>query len=254
MLRSRLIPVLLLHQGGLWKTEQFEPVTYVGDPTNAVRIFNDKKADELIVLDVDATAAGRGPDFALIERLASECFMPLCYGGGITDVEEARRLFGLGVEKVALNTAARTDPQLIGRIAEVAGRQAVVASIDVTRRGGRRQVYSHVLRDPIGTDVTDLVRKYCEVGVGELLITSVDLDGTLSGPDLALARDVSEVADVPVIAMGGVRDLRDAADLVASGAAAVAAGAMFVYRGVHRAVLITYPDVEALRREQLATP
>ena len=253
MLHSRLIPVLLLHQGGLWKTEQFEPVTYVGDPTNAVRIFNDKKADELIVLDIDATAAGRGPDFALIERLASECFMPLCYGGGITDVEEARRLFGLGVEKVALNTAARTDPQLIVRIAEVAGRQAVVASIDVTHRGGRRQVYSHVLREPIGTDVTDLVRKYCEVGVGELLITSVDLDGTLSGPDLALARDVCDIADVPVIAVGGVRDLRDAADLVDSGAA-VAAGAMFVYRGVHRAVLITYPDVEALRREQLATP
>lgn len=254
MLRSRLIPVLLLHQGGLWKTEQFEPVTYVGDPTNAVRIFNDKKADELIVLDIDASTEGRGPDFALIERLAAECFMPLCYGGGITNVEDARRIFGLGVEKVALNTAARTDPQLIGRIAEVAGRQAVVASVDATSRGGRRRVYSHVLGEPIGTEVTDLVRTYCEVGVGELLITAVDLDGTLSGPDLALARDVCDIADVPVIVMGGVRDLHDVSDVVDSGAAAVAAGAMFVYRGVHRAVLITYPDSETLRRHELVTP
>lgn len=251
MLWNRLIPVLLLHEGGLWKTERFKPRTYVGDPTNAVRIFNDKQVDELIVLDIDASKLGRGPDYAAVERLASECFMPLCYGGGVTSLSQAETLFQLGVEKVALNSVLLRRPDLITEIADFAGSQAVVAGIDVLRTHAKSSRYSHVAGAPVAGDWRAAVARFCALGAGEILVNAVAQDGTLAGPDLELVREAADNSTVPLISVGGVRDLADAAAVVGEGAAAVGAGAMFVYRGRHRAVLISYPDVEMVRAEQL---
>lgn len=245
-----MIPVLLLHDGGLWKSERFRPKTYVGDPTNAVRIFNDKEVDELIVLDVDASREGRGPDVRTVERLASECFMPLCYGGGIRHSRDARDLFAVGVEKVSLNHALLGTSSVAGDIAALAGSQAVVGSIDLVRRDGNLLLFDHVRRATVGKDWLATLNSYVAGGVGEILLNCVDRDGTLSGPDLEAARLAGGACRVPVIACGGVRGLVDAEKLIAEGASAVAAGALFVYRGPHRAILITYPRPEQLRRAE----
>lgn len=245
----RVIPCLLLSQGrgGLVKTIKFANPKYVGDAINAIRIFNDKEVDELIVLDIDATREGRGPDFEAIEELAGECFMPLCYGGGIHSVEDALRLFNLGVEKVALQTAAARDPSLIRAIADHAGQQAVVVSIDVKRSWtGKRMLHSYVGKAPNG-DWQEAIRRAVEFGAGEILLNDVDREGTLSGPDLDLIRQASRAADVPLIASGGIASLSDMKSATDAGASAVAAGAYFVFHGPHRAVLITYPRYEELR-------
>lgn len=249
MLMHRVIPCLLLSQGrgGLVKTIKFANPKYVGDAINAIRIFNDKEVDELIVLDIDATREGRGPDFEAIEELAGECFMPLCYGGGIHSVEDALRLFNLGVEKVALQTAAARDPSLIRAIADHAGQQAVVVSIDVKRSWtGKRMLHSYVGKAPNG-DWQEAIRRAVEFGAGEILLNDVDREGTLSGPDLDLIRQASRAADVPLIASGGIASLSDMKSATDAGASAVAAGAYFVFHGPHRAVLITYPRYEELR-------
>jgi cyclase len=249
MLIHRVIPCLLLSpsRGGLVKTTRFAKPKYVGDPINAVKIFNEKEVDELTVLDIDATREGRGPDFGAIEELASECFMPLCYGGGIRTAEDAFRLFSLGVEKVALQSAALRNPSLIREIADRAGEQAVVVSIDVKRGWtGRSQLYSYsgVAAD---ADWRAAIRTVVEHGAGEILLNAVDRDGTLAGPDLALIREASQIADVPLIAIGGISSLGDVKAATDAGASAVAAGAFFVFHGPHRAVLITYPRYEELR-------
>ena len=249
MLTYRVIPCLLLSlsRGGLVKTVKFAKPKYVGDPINAVKIFNEKEVDELMVLDIDATREDRGPDFAAIEQLASECFMPLCYGGGIRTAEDAFRLFGLGVEKVALQTAALRTPSLIREIADRAGEQAVVVSIDVKRSWtGKSQLYSYSGGSQAG-DWRAAIRNAVEHGAGEILLNAVDRDGTLAGPDLALIREASEIADVPLIAIGGISSLADIKAATDAGASAVAAGAFFVFHGPHRAVLITYPRYGELR-------
>jgi cyclase len=248
MLSHRVIPCLLLSpsRGGLVKTTRFAKPKYVGDPINAVRIFNEKEVDELMVLDIDATREGRGPDFEAVEELASECFMPLCYGGGVRTAEDAFTLFALGVEKVALQTAAH-DPALIRQIADRAGEQAVVVSIDVKRSWtGKRQLYSYAGAAPNG-DWRAAIKRAVDHGAGEILLNAVDRDGTLSGPDLELIREASRIADVPLIAIGGIASLSDIGSAIDAGASAVAAGAFFVFHGPHRAVLITYPRYEELR-------
>lgn len=248
MLTRRVIPCLLVSQGGLVKTHKFARPKYVGDPINAVKIFNEKEVDELMVLDIDASKENRGPDFALIEELAGECFMPLCYGGGIRNAEDARKLFQLGVEKVCLQTAALRDPGLVRTIADRAGEQAVVVSIDVERNWLGR----HKLRVPprstasVGT-WQDAIRAAIDSGAGEILLNAVDRDGTMAGVDRDLIREGSEIADVPLIAVGGVGSLEDIKAATDAGASAVAAGAFFVFHGPHRAVLITYPRFEELR-------
>lgn len=248
MLRTRVIPCLLLRGEGLVKTTRFKHARYVGDPINAIRIFNDKEVDELVLLDIDATPSGRGPAYALIQEVASECFMPLAYGGGIRSVEDARRILKLGVEKVVFNSTAWRDPQALRDASQEFGAQSVVASIDVRRKlFGRYEVCVDSGSRHTGQEVVDYARRMEDCGVGEIMLTSIERDGAMQGYDLDLVAKVSKAVGIPVIACGGAGTLqhfREAVDQ--AGAAAVAAGAMFVFHGPHRAVLITYPGSEEL--------
>ena len=247
MLKHRVIPVLLLRGSGLVKTLRFQSPKYVGDPINAIRIFNEKEVDELIVLDINASKLGGEPNYALIEEFAGECFMPLAYGGGIRSVEQAGRLFSLGVEKICVQTAAFSDPALITRLAERFGSQSVVVSLDIKRDWwGRARAFSSADGRMLKEPWPELAKRLVAAGAGELLVNAVDRDGTLAGPDLNLIREASAAVSVPIIALGGVSSLLDIKATVEAGASAVAAGAFFVFHGPHRAVLITYPRYQEL--------
>jgi cyclase len=247
MLKHRVVPCLLLSDGGLVKTTRFREPKYVGDPINAVHIFNDKEVDELIVLDITASKVGRAPDFGLIEQLAGECFMPLCYGGGIKSVEQAKRLFGLGIEKVCLQTAVLENFSLVNQIAERYGSQSVVVSIDIKKNWlGKWQLYSAAKGKTLSKPWMDHLHDVVQAGAGELVINSVDCDGIMGGMDLELIAQTAKLSSVPLIAMGGVGSLANILDAVRAGADAVAAGAFFVFYGPHRAVLITYPKYTEL--------
>jgi cyclase len=247
MLKHRVIPCLLLRDGGLVKTFKFGKPKYVGDPVNAIRIFNEKEVDELMVLDIGASREGRAPDFPLIERFAGECFMPLCYGGGIRDVEQARRLFSIGVEKVCLQTSILDDVSLVGRIAERFGNQSVIASIDVKKDlFGRHRLYGACAGRTRSMPWQEQLRRVVEAGAGEVALNAVDRDGQMQGMDLALIREASASISVPLIAIGGAGSLDDIKAAANAGASAVAAGAFFVFHGPHRAVLITYPNYRQL--------
>lgn len=226
------------------KTRRFREPKYVGDPINAVRIFNEKEVDELMVLDIDATRERRGPDFERIEELAAECFMPLCYGGGIRTAEEAKTIFSLGIEKVALQSVFLRDPKVVRQVADHGGEQAVVVSLDIEKDWLGRQR----LRGARSRDWREALKAAVGAGAGEILLTSVEREGTLSGMDTALIAEASGLVDVPLIANGGAASLDDIQAAVRAGASAVAAGAFFVFHGPHRAVLITYPRYEELRR------
>jgi imidazole glycerol-phosphate synthase subunit HisF len=247
MLKHRVIPCLLLRDGGLVKTTRFDRPRYVGDPINTIRIFNEKEVDELMVLDIAASRQNRGPDFRLIEQFAGECFMPLCYGGGISLVEQARQLFALGVEKICLQTAVLKDLSLITRIAERFGSQSVVVSVDVKRNLLRQpRLYSAMTRRILKGSWSRHMCELVTAGAGEVLLNAVDRDGMMNGMDLDLIREASCAVDVPVTAVGGVGSLADIKAAINAGASAVAAGAFFVFYGPHRAVLITYPRYEEL--------
>jgi cyclase len=246
MLRPRIIPCLLVHQGGLVKTQGFKDAKYVGDPINAVKIFNEKEADELIVLDIDATVHGREPDFTLIAKLAAECQMPLCYGGGVTTAAQAARIIDLGVEKVAVSAAAIDRPALLGQMAAAVGRQSVVAVIDVRKKSGlfakgyevctRNATVFHKL-DPIA-----LAQQLQDAGAGEVVVNSVDRDGLMQGYDLELASQFRQALRVPLTVLGGAGSLDHVSALVAQlGVVGAAAGSLFVFKGKFRAVLINYP-------------
>lgn len=253
MLRARVIPCLLLRDGGLVKTVKFGNPRYVGDPINAVRIFNEKEVDELAFLDISATPAGRQPNFDLIADIASEAFMPFAYGGGITTLEQIKRLFATGVEKVILNSAASQDPSLISRAADHAGSQSVVVSIDVRKSWLRRQsVFTRCGTIDLKFDPVTYAKGVEAAGAGEILLTSIDRDGTMSGYDLDLVEAVARAVSIPVIASGGAGSLQDLHRAIASGASAVAAGSLFVFHGKHRAVLITYPEYAELERSLAA--
>lgn len=249
MLKHRIIPCLLLQNGGLVKSTKFKTPKYVGDPINAIRIFNDKEVDELIVLDINATKENKGPDFALIEQFAGECFMPLCYGGGINTVEHAQKLFEIGVEKICLQTAAINNLKLVSNISEKVGSQSVIVSIDIKKNLlGKYQLYSSSTGKTINRPWVDFLKEVVSAGAGEIVINSVDKDGTMSGMDLNLIRLASEVTQVPIVAMGGVSEMEDFKRALQSGASAVAAGAFFVFHGPHKAVLITYPKYSDLEK------
>ncbi len=250
MLRTRVIPSLLLRNGGLVKTVRFNDAKYVGDPINAVKIFNEKEVDELVFLDISATASGRGPNLELIRDIATEAFMPFGYGGGIDDVGQVAALVALGVEKVVLNAAAVARPQLVREAANLVGSSSVVVSIDVRRSLlGRYEVFTHNGRRRTGLDPVDWARRVADLGAGEILLTAVDRDGTQKGYDLALTHQVADAVPVPVIASGGAGQLQDFRAAVREGrASAVAAGSLFVFHGKHRAVLITYPDYRDLEK------
>lgn len=248
MLRPRAIPCLLLQRGRLVKTVRFDKPQYVGDPINAVRIFNDMEVDEIAVLDIGATAAGTGIPYDLIGEMASECFMPMLYGGAIKSVDDARAILKLGVEKVAVNSAAAADPALLTRIADAFGSQAVVAAIDARKKmfGGYR-AFARSGKDQV-MPVAEWVRQIEAAGAGEILITSIDRDGTMAGYDLELVKLVTASVRLPVIACGGAGSLDDMAAVVLQGGASAAAiGSLAVYQGKNRAVLINFPTPAQLK-------
>jgi imidazole glycerol-phosphate synthase subunit HisF len=249
VLKHRVIPALLLRDGGLVKTRRFKDPKYVGDPINAIHIFNEKEVDELMVLDIGASKRRAEPDYAMIELFAGECFMPLCYGGGIRTLEQAARIFDLGVEKVSLQSAVFDDPSLVTRIAQRFGSQAVVVSVDVKRDWlGRAGLYESRKEKIAGGDWLGFMRKAVDAGAGEVLLNAVDRDGEMSGYDLDLIGKAAASVPVPLIALGGAGRLADFAAASQAGASALAAGAMFVFHGPHRAVLITYPQYAELER------
>lgn len=246
MLRPRIIPCLLIHKGGLVKTQLFKEPKYVGDPINAVRIFNEKEADELMVLDIDATRNGVEPDFFLIAKLAAECRMPLCYGGGVTSSDQAKRLVDMGVEKVALSAAAISRPSLLTEMASSVGRQSVVAVLDVRKSRGffakGYEVCTHNATRSIKIDPVALAKQLQDAGAGEIVINSIDCDGMMKGYDIDLAAQVKKALSVPVTFSGGAGSLDDMSTLIRElGVVGVAAGSFFVFKGKYRAVLINYP-------------
>jgi imidazole glycerol-phosphate synthase subunit HisF len=247
MLKHRIIPCLLLQNGGLVKTRQFSNPKYIGDPINAMRIFNEKEVDELIVLDIIASKEGREPDYALIEEFAGECFMPLAYGGGIRSVKQARQLFALGVEKICLQTAIYQDSSLITGLADQFGSQSILVSVDVKKNLlGKYQLYSAATGKTISRDWCEFLIQSVRAGAGEIVLNAVDQDGMMQGMDLQIIHRAVGAVNVPLIAMGGAGSLEDIKSALVAGASAVAAGAFFVFHGPHRAVLITYPDYDAL--------
>lgn len=246
--RPRLIPCLLLSEGNLVKTVRFKDPTYLGDPINAVKIFSEKCVDELCIQDIEASKNGREPDFALLKDIASEAFMPLSYGGGVTTLEQAARLFHMGFEKIILNTSLIERPELISQIAERYGVQAVVASIDVKQDLFKR--YHCVTKDGIAAASETplaLALKAQRLGAGEILLNAVDRDGMMQGYDLKLIKSVAGELSIPLIACGGAKDASDMAKALHEGGAhAAAAGSMFVYWGALKAVLINAPTEEQL--------
>lgn len=245
MLRPRLIASLLIHRGGLVKTRGFGDPKYVGDPVNAVRIFNEKEVDELIVTDMDATRDRRAPDFEMIARLANECRMPLAYSGGVHDVDTVDRIIDLGVEKVALSSAAVADPSLISRAATHVGSQSVVVVMDVKKTGllRRYEVVTHNATTRTGLDPVSFARTVQDAGAGEVVVNSVDRDGMMNGYDQDLITQVRGAISVPMTALGGAGSLDDVRALYrAHGLIGAAAGSLFVFKGKYRAVLINYPN------------
>lgn len=244
------MPCLLLRNRGLVKTVKFKDPSYVGDPINTIRIFNEKEVDELILLDITATPEGKEPNYELVADMAGECFMPLTYGGGVTSVEQVKRLNALGAEKVAVNSAVFSDPELITRATAAVGSQSIIAAIDVKRTMfGKYRVMHSGGRVDAKADPVEHARRAEALGAGEILLTAMDRDGTFAGYDLELTRRVSEAVGVPVIANGGAGKIADFGLAVKeAGASAVAAGSMVVYQGPHRAVLINFPRPDDLRK------
>lgn len=248
--RTRIIPCLLLKNTGLVKTVRFKTPTYLGDPRNVVKIFNDKEADELVLLDITATLEGRGPRFDLIGEIASECFMPLGYGGGIRNVEEVKRLIGIGIEKVIVNSSAVGNPLLIEETAKVIGSQSVVVSIDVRQKfiTRRYELCTHSGTKGTGLDPVEFARQMEQAGAGEILLNSIDRDGVMNGYDLDLISRVAQAVRIPVVACGGAATVTDLAQAIHVGASAAAAGSMFVFQGKLKAVLISFPAPQALNQ------
>jgi len=245
MLRPRIIPCLLVKNKGLVKTVKFDSPKYVGDPINAVKIFNEKEVDELAVFDIDATRESREPDYTMIKNLAVECRMPFCYGGGIKTVKQARRILSLGVEKVAISSAAIEDPNLVGEIAEQLGIQSVVVVLDVKKRflGGRFEVWTRNATSNSGRCPIELSKFLECLGAGEIVINSIDNDGVMKGYDYSLIDKIRESVSIPMTVLGGAGSLKDIEQLISRyGIVGAAAGSLFVFKGVYKAVLINYPS------------
>lgn len=249
MLKPRVIACLLIQDKGLVKTQSFKTPKYLGDPINAVRIFNEKQVDELIVLDIDASRENRPPDYRMIENIASECRMPFCYGGGIQTVEQALRIFGLGVEKISLSAAAIKRPELIGELVEKVGSQSVAVTLDVKKKLlGGYEVWIQNKTVNTHTNPESWIKKFEALGVGEIIINSIDKDGMMKGYDLYLNDIIYKSSHVPVTFMGGAGSLEDIAGVAKRyGSVGIAAGSLFVFKGPFKAVLINYPNQEEKR-------
>lgn len=245
MLRPRIIPCLLVKNGGLVKTVRFEAPKYVGDPINAVRIFNEKEVDELIVVDIDATVENREPNYTVIANLAAECRMPLCYGGGVRSVEQILRIVSLGVEKVAISAAAIHAPDLIPEAAERVGSQSIVVVMDVKKSGllRRHEVFTHNGSKGTGLDPVTFAKNVEALGAGEVVVNSIDRDGEMKGYDLDLIDRMRDAINLPLTVLGGAGSLSDIEQLIRRfGVIGAAAGSLFVFKGKYRAVLINYPS------------
>ena len=255
MLRPRIIPCLLVRKGGLVKTVNFGASKYVGDPINAVRIFNEKEVDEIIVIDIDASVQGREPNYALIKNLAAECRMPLCYGGGVKTVDQIQRLVGLGVEKVAISSAAIENPQLVHEAAEKVGSQSVSVVLDVKKTGllGTYRLFTHNGTKNTGEDPVEFAKKMDGLGAGEIVVNNIDRDGMMKGYDHELIGRVRRATNLPLTVLGGAGSLQDIVKIIETfGRIGAAAGSLFVFKGVYRAVLINYPtrvEKDALIRQ-----
>jgi cyclase len=247
MLRRRIIPALLMRDGGLVKTEKFSKERYIGDPINAVKIFNEKEVDELCLLDIGATTEGRSPAYEQINEIVSEAFMPIGYGGGINSMAYVEQLFKIGVEKVIMNTAAFENENLVKEAASVFGNQSIVVSIDIKKDiWGQYRIYTRSGKSKHKIDIITAVKKMQDLGAGEIILNNIDRDGTMQGYDLDPINKVAKVIDVPLVALGGASSLNDLIAAIQNGATAVAAGSMFVFQGVHKAVLISYITADQL--------
>ncbi len=246
MLRPRIIPSLLIQDNGLVKTVNFKNPKYVGDPINAVRIFNEKEVDELAIFDIDATVKGLEPNYSLIERIANQSRMPLCYGGGVKTVEQAQKIFGLGIEKIALSSAVLQNPQLITQIADRVGSQSVIVVLDVKKKlFGGYEVYTHNGKKATGINPFKFAEDAQRLGAGEIIINSIDQDGVMKGYDLSLIDKIREKISLPLTVLGGAGSLNDIKQVIDKhGIIGVAAGSLFVFKGVYKAVLINYPSFE----------
>ena len=244
MLRPRVSPCLLLRNSGLVKTKQFTSDKYLGDPINAVKIFNEKSVDELLVIDIDASRLGIDPDYKIIEKLADESRMPLCYGGGVKTVKQAECIIQLGVEKVAISSAILEEPLLIKQLSKTIGSQSTVCVLDVKKSIFKGyEIYVNNGKKKIKGSLIHWIKTFQEYGAGEILINSIDRDGMQSGYDLALATLIKKYITIPVTFLGGASSLDDIGDLIETfGLVGCAAGSLFVFKGKHRAVLISYPS------------
>lgn len=247
MLFPRIIPCLLVHNKGLVKTTKFKDPKYVGDPINAVKIFNEKEVDELIVVDIDASREGKEPDYKMIENLAAECRMPFCYGGGIKTVEQAQRIFGLGVEKIAISSLAVENPAIITEIAQRVGNQSVVVVMDVKKKAfsSKYEIFIHNGTKATRLDPVNFASEMQKLGAGEIVINSIDNDGVMKGYDISLIQKIRDVINIPMTVMGGAGSFDDIGELIKHhGIIGAAAGSIFVFKGKYRAVLINYPTVK----------
>lgn len=247
MIIPRVIPCLLIRGQGLVKTIKFDHARYIGDVINTVRIFNEKEADELLLLDITATKSKTKPQLSLIKDIASECFMPLAYGGGITSIDEIASIFEAGVEKISLNSTIFENPELISEASKIFGSQSIITAIDI-KQGflGKYSVYSHCGKVNQQLNPVEYAKRLQDLGAGEILINSIDRDGTRDGYDLSIIQKISSAVDVPVVACGGAGSLEDIKLVFDAGASAAAAGSFFVFHGKHQAVLITYPTSDEI--------
>lgn len=248
-IQPRIIPVLLLKNNGLYKTTKFKDPKYIGDPINAIKIFNEKEVDEMVFLDIMASREGKQPNFEILKDIASECFMPLCYGGGVNNVEMIREILNIGVEKVSINSQAVRDPNLINKAANFFGSSTIVVSIDVKKNFfGKYEVFINDGQEKTSLSPVEWAKEVESRGAGELMINSIDKDGTMSGYDFNLIKSITSQVSIPVIAVGGAASTNDFVKIVKdSDASAAAAGSYFVFQGKHRAVLITYPSQKDLK-------
>jgi cyclase len=244
MLRPRIIPSLLLHDKGLVKTVNFKCPKYVGDPINAVRIFNEKEVDELAFFDIDASILNQEPDYVLIEKLANQSRMPLCYGGGVKTVDQAQRIFSLGIEKIALSSAIIENPQIVTQIADRVGSQSVIVVLDVKKKLlGGYEIYTHNGKKATGINPIKFAKEIELLGAGELIINSIDQDGVMKGYDMNLIDKIAESISIPLTVLGGGGSLLDIEKVIDKyGVIGVAAGSLFVFKGPYKAVLINYPN------------
>jgi len=247
VLQTRVIPVLLLKNDGLYKGVKFKNHKYIGDPINTVKIFNDKEINELVLLDIEASRYRKPINFELLQEIATEAFMPLSYGGGINNLEDAKKIFSIGFEKIVLNTQAIINPKFISQLVSYFGSQSIIVSLDAKKNfWGKYKLYIKSASSKTDYNPIDFAKEMQEMGVGEILLNSIDRDGVMEGYDLDIINKVSQSISIPLIASGGAGELDDMKKAKDAGASAIGAGNMFVYNGVHKAVLISYPKYETL--------